>query len=146
MGRRLLLLCVSAGCVLLLAACGGKKAQHVGHVYSLGPTAKCLRDHGFTVSRSEKAMNFIAYSATGGGLRAWKPKKHRKADLILAFGADGADAKQTMTAIKRFALRPALFRWRVRHANAVILWAYRPSKANRAMLDACLQSSVGKST
>jgi hypothetical protein len=143
MGRRHLI--SFACCVLLLAGCGSKKNTYVGHVYSLGPTAQCLRDHGFTVSRSEKDMNFIAYTATGGGLRAWKPKKHRKVDIILAFGANGADAKQTMTAIKHFALRPPLFRFRLRHANAVILWAYRPSKKNRAMLDACLASSVGKS-
>lgn len=143
MGRRHLI--PLACCVVLLAGCGSKKNTFVGQVYSLGPTAQCLRDHGFTVSRSEKDMNFIAYTATGGGLRAWKPKEHRKLDLILAFGANGADAKQTMTAIKHFALRPPLFRFRLRHANAVILWAYRPSVANRAMLDACLQSSVGKS-
>jgi hypothetical protein len=90
-------------------------------------------------------MNFIAYTATGGGLRAWKPKKHRKIDLILAFGADGEDAKATMTAVKRFALQSPIFRFRLRRANAVILWAYRPSEANKAMLFSCLNSSVGKS-
>jgi hypothetical protein len=145
MVRRLLYVCFSVGCALILAACGAKKAQYVGQVYSRGPVAQCLRSHGFTVSTGEKDMNFIAYTATGGGLRAWKPKKHRKADLILAFGADGADAKQTMTAIRRFARRPPIFRYRVRIANAVILWAYRPSNVNKAMLDSCLNSSVGKS-
>lgn len=106
--------------------------------------AKCLRSNGFTVSTSEKDMNFIAYTATGGGLRAWKPKKHRKVDLILAFGANGDDARQTMTAIKRFALRSPVFRFRLRRANAVILWAYRPSERNKALLDSCLKASAGK--
>ena len=132
---------LAACCALLLTACGGKKPVFVGEVYSRGPVAKCLTAHGFTVSTSQKDMNFIAYTATGGGLRAWKPKVHRKVDLILAFGADGDDAKQTMTAIKRFALRPPLFRFRLRKANAVILWAYRPSPANVAMLDGCLNAS-----
>jgi hypothetical protein len=145
MGRRHLLFI--AWCVLLLAGCGGSKKTPtvVGHLFHRGPVATCLRGHGFTVSTSEKEMNFIAYTATGGGLRAWKPKKHRKLDLILAFGADGEDAKQTMRGIKRFALRPPLFRYRARNANAVILWAYRPSEANKALLSFCLVSSVGKS-
>ena len=90
-------------------------------------------------------MNFIAYTATGGGLRAWKPKVHRKADVILAFGADGDDAKQTMVARSSASRsRPPLFRYRLRNANVVILWAYRPSKANKLLLTKCLAASVGK--
>jgi hypothetical protein len=142
MGRRHLIFLVC--CALLLAGCGSKKNTFVGHVYHRDAVATCLRSHGFTVSKSEKDMNFIAYTATGGGLRAWKPKKHRKADLILAFGANGDDAKQTVRAIKRFALRPPLFRYRLRNANVVILWAYRPSQANKALLSSCLDASVGK--
>jgi hypothetical protein len=138
-------LLVLACCALLLAGCGSKKkTTYVGHVYHRDAVATCLRLHGFTVSTSEKDMNFIAYTATGGGLRAWRPKKHRKLDLILAFGADGDDAKQTIRGIKRFALRPPLFRFRLRNANAVILWAYRPSKKSKALLAGCLASSVGK--
>jgi hypothetical protein len=133
-----------ACCALLLAGCGAKKATYVGHVYHRDAVATCLRARGFTVSKSEKDMNFIAYTATGGGLRAWRPKKHRKLDVILAFGADGADAKQTIRAIMRFALRPPLFRYRLRNANAVILWAYRPSKKSKALLASCLAASVGK--
>ena len=137
---------VFACCVLLLAGCGSKKkTAFVGHVYHRDAVATCLRARGFTVSTKEKDMNFIAYTATGGGLRAWRPKKHRKLDLILAFGADGEDAKQTIRGIKRFALRPALFRYRLRNANVVILWAYRPSKASKTLLANCLAVSVGKS-
>jgi hypothetical protein len=138
---------IVAGCALLLAGCGNgatKTTAFVGQVYHRGGVATCLQGHGFTVSTSEKDMNFIAYTATGGGLRAWKPKKHRKVDLILAFGADGEDAKQTIRGIKRFALRPALFRYRLRNANAVILWAYRPSQKNKKLLANCLARSVGK--
>jgi hypothetical protein len=141
MGRRGVFL--SFFCALVLTGCGeaNKQAAPVGEVYKRAGVATCLRAHGFTVSTSEKDMNFIAYTATAGGLRAWKPKKHRKLDLILAFGANGDDAKQTMNAIKQFALRPALFRFRLRKANAVILWAYRPSATNVAMLDGCLRQS-----
>jgi hypothetical protein len=142
--RRRQLILIACG-ALLLAGCGGtKKTTFVGHVYHRDAVATCLKAHGFTVSTSEKDMNFIAYTATGGGLRAWKPKVHRKVDLILAFGADGADAQQTVRAIRRFALRPPLFRFRLRNANVVILWAYRPSKVNKLLLNKCLAASVGK--
>jgi hypothetical protein len=67
---------------------------------------------------------------------------HRKTDVILAFGADGADAQQTIRAIRRFAPRPPLFRYRLRNANVVILWAYRPSKAKKLLLAKCLAVSV----
>jgi hypothetical protein len=146
MGRRRVLL-LSFFCVLVLAGCGEAKKQTaaVGEVYKRAGTASCLRSHGFTVSFESKDMNFIAYTATAGGMRAWKPKKHRKADMILAFGADGADAKQTMTAIREFARRPAIFRFRLRKANVVILWAYRPSPTNVALLDICLRQSAAPS-
>jgi hypothetical protein len=148
MARRLLFLILATGCALGLAACGAttkEKPQVVGQVYTRAPVVRCLKAHGFTVSTREKDMNFIAYTATGGGLRAWKPKKHRKVDLILAFGVSGEDAKQTMRGVKRFALRSPIFRFRLRDANVVILWAYRPSKSNRTLLSNCLKKSISKS-
>ncbi len=102
----------------------------------------CLRKHNFTVSTSEKDVNFIAYSATGGGLRAWQNGTRHKVDLILAFGQSLQDAKQTMKAVRRFALTPPIFRFRLVRANVVIMWAYRPSKAHQALLLDCLNSSV----
>jgi hypothetical protein len=148
MGRRHLIPLVC--CVVVLAGCGSasenkNKPSAVGHVFHRDRAAACLKAHGFTVSTSEHVMNFIAYTATGGGLRAWKPKVHRKADVILAFGADGADAQQTIRAIRRFAPRPSLFRYRLRDANVVILWAYRPSQRNKLLLKSCLDASVKKS-
>jgi hypothetical protein len=141
MARRLVFL--SCCCAVVLTGCGSaKKPLVVGEVYKRDGVATCLRTHGFTVSTKEKDMNFIAYTATGGGLRAWKPKKHRKTDLIIAFGANGDDAKQTIRAIRRFAPHPPLFRFRLRKANAVILWAYRPTPAKVALLDGCLTQST----
>jgi len=137
MARRVVLLCC---CALVLAGCGGKK-HAAGNVYHRGPVIDCLRKHNFTVSTAEKDVNFIAYSATGGGLRAWQGPRH-KADLILAFGQSLQDAKQTMKAVRRFAKTPTLFRYRLVRANVVILWAYRPSDANKALLLDCLNSSV----
>jgi hypothetical protein len=146
MVRRLPFLILAACGVLALAACGGtKKAQvAVSSVFTRAPVATCLESHGFSTSTSEKDMNFIAFTATGGGLRAWKPKVHRKSDLILAFGADGDDAAQTIKAIRRFAKKSKVFRYRLRNANVVILWAYRPTKADTTVLRDCLRASIGK--
>ena len=92
------------GCALLLAGCGGKKKEaEVGSLYKRGPVISCLRAHDFTVSTQLKDVNFIAYSATGGGLRAWENGTHRQVDLIVAFGQSSADARQTLKGMKRFA-------------------------------------------
>jgi hypothetical protein len=136
MGRRLIPIVASA---LLLAGCGGTshKAAPVGPVYTLGPTAKCLRAQHFKVSTREKDVNFIAYAAPGGGLRARK----KGTDLIIAFGLNGQDRKQILVAVKRFARRSAIFRYRIGRANVVLLWAYRPSPTSRALAERCLAGS-----
>jgi hypothetical protein len=141
MGRRLVLALLGCAALFALAGCGGGK-KHSTNVYSRGPVIKCLRGHDFTVSTSLKDVNFIAWSAPGGGLRAWENGTHHKVDLILAFGHSVADARQTMKAVRRYALRPPIFRYRIIRANVVILWAYRPSKKKQALLLDCLNRSV----
>jgi hypothetical protein len=143
MGRRLLIL---GGCALLVAGCGGSKKQEVGNLYKLGGASACLREHGFRVSTKEKDVGFVAYTATGGGLRAWEKRTNGRVSLILAFGQSGDDAKQTLVAVKRFARRPPIFRWRARRANAVILFAYRPSLKNQRLVVNCLEKSARASS
>ncbi len=141
MGRRLLLASLGCCALLVLAGCGGSK-KHVGAVYHRGPVITCLRSRDFTVSTSLKDVNFIAWSAPGGGLRAWEKGTKHRSDLILAFGDSVDDAKQTMKAVRRFALRPPIFRYRLVRANVVIMWAYRPSEKNKKLLLECLNRSV----
>ena len=141
MGRRLVIV---GGCALLLAGCGGtKKEAEVGSLYKRGPVISCLRGHNFTVSTQLRDVNFIAYTATGGGLRAWENGTNRQVDLIVAFGQSSADARQTLKGMKRFANRPPIFRWRIRRANAVVSFAYRPSQKNEQLLLSCLNGSIG---
>ena len=144
MGRRLLIL---SGCALLLAGCGGKKQaqEPPGGLYRRAPVISCLRAHNFTVSTSLDDVNFVAYSATGGGLRAWENGTHKQVDLILAFGQSNDDARQTLHAMERFAKKPPIFRWRQRRANAVTLFAYRPSQRNLRLVQSCLNRSIQSS-
>jgi hypothetical protein len=141
MARRLLIV---SGCMLLLAGCGSKKKaqEPPGGLYRRGPVISCLRAHDFTVSTSLKDVNFVAYSATGGGLRAWENGTHKQVDLIAAFGQSNDDARQTLRALERFARRPPIFRWRERRANAVVLFAYRPSSRTLRLVRSCLDASV----
>jgi hypothetical protein len=142
MGRRLVFASIGCAALLAVAGCGSSGKKHSTNVYSRGPVIDCLRGHNFTVSTSEKDVNFIAWSAPGGGLRAWEKGTRHKVDLILAFGHSVADARQTMKAIRHYALRPPIFRYRLIRANVVILWAYRPSNAHKRLLLDCLNRSV----
>lgn len=141
MGRRLGFAALACCALLLVAGCGGKK-KVVGAVYHRAGTISCLKKHHYAVTTSEKDVNFIAWSAPGGGLRAWRAGTRKRGDLILAFGNSLDDAKQTMRAIKKFANRPPLFRYRFVRANVVVLYAYRPSKDEKKLLVDCLNSSV----
>jgi hypothetical protein len=141
MGRRLLIAAVACCGLLLLAGCGGSKKK-VGAVYHRAGTIDCLQRHHYEVTTDEKDVNFIAWSAPGGGLRAWKAGTRKKGDLILAFGNSLEDARQTMRAVRRFALRPPLFRYRFVRANVVVMYAYRPTEAEKKQLISCLNSSV----
>ena len=140
MGRRVVAL---AACTALLAGCGGSKKAVAPEAprYVRSATIKCLKKHHFTVSTKAKAVNFIAFTSVGGGLRAWKPKRHRKLDLIMAFGANGLDARQTLIAIKRFARRSRIFRYRIRKSNVVVLFAYRPAGAQAEGVFGCLKTA-----
>jgi hypothetical protein len=140
MGRRLLGLCA---CAALLAGCGGgsdKQSAHTsaGGIYLLDGTASCLEGEGFTISRKEKDVGFIAYSAPAGGLRATK----KGADVIIAFGNNARDRRRLLKGVKQFARRSAIFRYRYGLQNVVVLWAYRPAKAKEKLVAGCLRESA----
>jgi hypothetical protein len=133
-GRTLLIL---GGCTLLLAGCGGSKPRP-GRVYSLDATAHCLRAHGFTVSTKQKDVGFIAYSASGGGLRARKGSL----DVIVAFGGGAIERHQIMLGVGRLARQSQIFAYRIGRANVVMMWAYPPSTEAQSTLIGCLNTSV----
>lgn len=64
----------------------------------------------------------------------------------MAFGANGADAAQTLTAYRpnspiagfKKVRQSPIFRYRQRKANVVILFAYRPEKREKKAVYACL--------
>ena len=140
MGRPALI-CLAA--VAFAAGCGGgggskTTAQPPGPVFHRKPTEACLRAHGFRLSHNGKRVGFIASAALGGGVRA---TKGTGADVILAFGKGGGDARQMLTAIRKNTKlkQSAIFRYRRRVANVVLFWAYRPTKKNTAVVDRCLR-------
>jgi hypothetical protein len=133
-GRTLLIL---GGCVLLLAACGGSKPR-AGRVYSVGSTARCLRSEGFTVSTRQKDVGFIAYSASGGALRARKGRL----DVIVAFGGGAIERHQILLGVGRLARQSQIFAYRIGRANVVMMWAYAPARQAQTALIGCLNTSV----
>jgi hypothetical protein len=136
MGRRTIIIAVLAAA---LAGCGGGSSSAPSvPVYKQGPTQACLRQHGFKIRHSAKAVGFIAYASTGGSLRA---TKGGKGDVILAFGADGTAARQTLDAVRRNPkiANSAIFRYRIRKANVVAFWLVRPRRRVARTVYGCLR-------
>jgi hypothetical protein len=139
MGRRPVILVVLA---VVLAGCGGDGSSggSAAPVYKRAPTEACLRSHSFKIRHGVKAVGFVAFTSVGGSFRA---TKNASKDVILAFGNDGADAKQTLDAIRgNDELKQSkIFRYRRRIANVVLFWAYRPKKTTAKVVDRCLRPS-----
>jgi hypothetical protein len=132
--RSLLLL---APIALVAAACG----QGVAKPFLPGPTAKCLRQHNFTVSTSDANVPLVASTAANGGLRA-TPKAGGNT-LIVAFGADGNDAARVRRSFRRVApssLRPHLADVMSSQGNAVLLWTITPAPELEQTALGCLSS------
>jgi hypothetical protein len=132
--RRLLLL---APVALLAAACG----QTAAKPFLPGSTGKCLRAAGFTVSTADADVPLVAAAAANGGLRA-TPKGGGNT-LIMAFAADGKDAANVETSIRRVApksLRPHLGDVMSSKRNAVLLWTVSPQPGEQQIVLGCLRS------
>jgi hypothetical protein len=139
MGRRTITLALLAA---TLAACGGSSSSAPAvPVYAQGPTETCLRNHGYRIRHSAKDVGFIAFAATGGSLRATKGKN---ADVILAFGDNGDAARQTLEAVRRNPkiANSAIFRYRIRKANVVAFWVFRPKKGVARVVYGCLRPTA----
>lgn len=143
MGRRAL---IWPALLALLAGCGSgggsTGVRAVGPVYRRAPTQACLRAHGFSISNKVKRVGFVAFTSVGGGLRATKGTGE---DVIMAFGNDGADAQQTLAAIRNNPKlrQSSIFRYRRRAANVVLFWAYRPPRKASKLVDSCLLPKQG---
>jgi hypothetical protein len=132
--RRLLPLALVA---VLAAACGSSAAKP----FAPGPTAKCLRDAGFTVSTAESDVPLVASAAANGGLRA-SPKEGGNT-LVIAFAADGKDAGNVERSIRRVApakLKPHLGDVMSAKRNAVLLWTVSPTAQQQQVVLGCLRS------
>jgi hypothetical protein len=136
MGRRSVILALL---VAACAGCGGESSSEQSvPVYRQGPTETCLRNHGYAIRHSAKAVGFIAFASVGGSLRA---TKRRDADVILAFGNDGNAARQTLDAVRRNPkiANSAIFRYRIRKANVVAFWVFRPKQQVERVVYGCLR-------
>jgi hypothetical protein len=100
---------------------------------------RTLRDsHGFAVSTTQRDVGFIAYSASGGGLRARKGRL----DVIVAFGGGAIERHQILLGVHRLARQSQIFAYRIGRANLVMMWAYPPSTDAQSALIRCLNTSV----
>jgi hypothetical protein len=123
---------------LALTACGGSASTEP---FLPGPTAKCLRDKGYTVSQ-DKGVDLVISSAEYGGLRASKPGGDN--DLEIAFTAGPGDAQLELQAIRHTA--PPRLRLRIGDItrvkrNAVLRWTIAPTSDDEQTALDCLTTS-----
>ena len=124
--RRLALI---IGLCAVAAGCGSGNGD-----YTAQKTESCLAKNGFKISHS---VDFVASTATGGSFKTFFPAN----DVTVVFGETESDGSNLDQAYRRFhaenvGIDDVLFQDR----NAVILWHFHPSDADRASLGGCLTS------
>ncbi len=117
------------GLCAFLAACGGSS-----HGYTAQKAESCLQKKGLKISHQ---VDFVASTATGGSFKTFFPDN----DVTVVFGQNTADAKNLDQAYRRFhaenvGIDDVLFQ----DNNAVMLWHFHPSDADRGTLGDCLTS------
>jgi hypothetical protein len=132
--RRLLLLVPAAA---LVAACGSSGSKP----YVPSTTAKCLKQHQYTVKTNDPHLSLVFQTAANGGLVATPPGGGNV--LEIGFGTDAADAAKLQSGIRRVApkkLRPHLGDIMTTKRNAVLLWTVSPTPAQQQTVLGCLGS------
>lgn len=113
---------------LLAAGCGGGG----GRAFTVEKTQSCLVDKGFRIGH---AVDFVASTATGGAFRTYFPEN----DVTVVFGRTQEDAVNLEQAYRRFhAKNVGIDDVLSRDRNAVLLWRFHPSDADRTTLGSCL--------
>lgn len=125
--RRLLAI---LGLCLLAAGCGGGGSSD----YTAQKTEACLAKKGLKISHM---VDFVASTATGGSFKTFLPDN----DVTVVFGDTSADASNIDQAYRRFhaenvGIDDVLYADR----NAVMLWHFHPSDADRSTIGECLTS------
>jgi hypothetical protein len=136
--RRLLVLVSVA---LVATACGGAKQSR--GPYLPGPTADCLRSHGFHASTRSKDVQLLFATAGRGGLHAWHDSEKQGNQLQIAFATNRKGATIEYYAIRRQLPRHVRLRIfdvaRVKR-NAVILWTIAPTPTDDQAAIDCLRT------
>jgi hypothetical protein len=127
-------LTISIAALLFLTGCSSGEPS----TFKAGPTEKCLKGEGYSVTTDDAKVGVIAANAPNGGLRANEPGNA----LTIAFGQNSDDAIQIAAAFKRFApkkLKPHIDDVMRTQKNAVLLWTVTPPKDELNKVFACLK-------
>lgn len=117
----------------VVAGCGGSKST-ASSMYDVGKTRACLIKKN---ARLGGQLDFVASTATGGGLRA------RLADnaVTIAFGRTIGDAANIAQAYVHFhAKNVGIADVLHSQGNAVMLWHEHPSDQDLSLVEGCLTS------
>lgn len=108
--------------------------------FNAGPSAACLRSHGFTsVTTNPIAVGFIAGFADRGGVRGRSPNGNV---LTIAFANDADSTSSTEDAFRAHApksLRPHISDIMSTNRNAVLVWTTTPTSDDLDTATRCLK-------
>lgn len=139
MRRLVVLLLVLAPLALLASACGGGSSSTAP--FAPEPTAKCLRDKGYTVSTRAADLQLVIATADNGGLRALRRGDSNPLEIAFTAGPEGA--REELKAIRNVApkkLRPHIGDITRVKRNAVLLWTIAPAAQDEQDALGCLSS------
>ena len=118
---------------LLAAGCDTEPA-----VYKAAPTAKCLRDHGYTVTTAPDQLGIVERTAPNGGLIASQPgNAFRVAFAENSDAARGLEHAYSVFAPKK--IRPHITDVLRTQKNAVFRWTVTPTKEEIDEVFGCLK-------
>jgi hypothetical protein len=123
--------------VVGLSACGGDGGGGGDGTFSRDASATCLRDAGADVSTAKADLDFVAETASAGGIHATV----NGGTVTIAFGRTDNDAARLEAAYKAFGegFDVPVDDILKRDGNAVLYWDATPTDEQASTVEGCLK-------
>lgn len=120
-----------------LSACGGDGGGGGDGTFGRDASATCLRDAGADVSTAKADLDFVAETASAGGIHATVDG----GTVTIAFGRTDNDAERLEAAYKAFGegFDVPVDDILKREGNVVVMWDATPTDKQASTVEGCLK-------